>query len=175
MSEGPVDLRGETLLGIDLGEVRIGVASADRHGTIRGLPTLRRAQSAAGDAARLAVIAAELGATRLVVGLPLHADGAWSEQATRTASWAASVADRLGIALVYVDERFSSSRAAASLGPAPRGNGGRPPGPRRREARRAAVDRAAARLILADAADPSLCIGAESVRRAAHDATRVHG
>jgi putative Holliday junction resolvase len=168
MSTDRVDLTGARLLGIDLGEVRIGIAATDQYGAIRGLPTLRRAASPDADATRLAVIATEQRATHLVVGLPLHADGAWSDQASRTVAWAESAAAATGLPLIYVDERYSSERAIATLGSAPRASGGGAPGPRRREARRAAIDRAAAQLILEDAARPELCMTADAARRAAH-------
>ena len=145
-------------LGIDLGDRRIGLALQEDRNAPRGLPTMMRRPTAAEDCERLRTIAAEGRATELVVGLPLHSDGGLSAQATATLHWATEVAESLQLPITFVDERYSSQRAEASLGRAARGSNGGAPGPARREARRAAVDREAARLILEDAHNPDLRI-----------------
>ncbi len=145
-------------LGIDLGERRIGLAIRDDASAPRGLPTMMRRPTASADAERLRTIAAEGRVTELVVGLPLHSDGSVSPQAAATLHWATEVAEALQLPITFVDERYSSQRAEASLGRAARGSNGGAPGPARREARRAAVDREAARLILEDALNPELLI-----------------
>jgi putative Holliday junction resolvase len=119
---------------------------------------MMRRPTASADAERLRTIAAEGRVTELVVGLPLHSDGSVSPQATATLHWATEVAEALQLPITFVDERYSSQRAEASLGRAARGSNGGAPGPARREARRAAVDREAARLILEDALNPELLI-----------------
>ena len=145
-------------LGIDLGERRIGLAIREDASAPRGLPTMMRRPTAAADSDRLRTIVAEGRVTELVVGLPLHSDGSVGPQATATLRWATEVAEALQLPITFVDERYSSQRAEASLGRAARGSNGGAPGPARREARRAAVDREAARLILEDALNPELLI-----------------
>ena len=145
-------------LGIDLGERRIGLAMVEYGAEPRGLPTMMRRPTASADAERLRTIAAEGRVTELVVGLPLHSDGSLSSRATATLRWATEVAQALHLPITYVDERYSSQRAEDSLGRAPRGSNGGAPGPARREARRAAIDREAARLILEDLLNPGLRI-----------------
>ncbi|MBJ7483046.1 MAG: Holliday junction resolvase RuvX [Chloroflexi bacterium] len=145
-------------LGIDLGERRIGLAIREDSGAPRGLPTMMRRPTASADAERLRTIVAEGRVTELVVGLPLHSDGSVSPQATATLHWATEVAHTLQLPIIFVDERYSSQRAEASLGRAARGSNGGAPGPARREARRAAVDQEAARLILEDALNPELLV-----------------
>jgi putative Holliday junction resolvase len=145
-------------LGIDLGERRIGLAIRDDASAPRGLPTMMRRPTALADAERLRTIAAEGRVTELVVGLPLHSDGSVSPQATATLHWATEVAETLQLPITFVDERYSSQRAEASLGRAARGSNGGAPGPARREARRAAIDQEAARLILEDALNPELIV-----------------
>lgn len=147
-------------LGIDLGERRIGLALREEDDAPRGLPTMMRRATAAADAERLRTIIAEGRVTELVVGLPLHVDGSLSPQATVTLRWVAEVSRVLDLPVTFVDERYSSQRAEASLGRASRGSNGGAPGPARREARRAAIDREAARLILEDALNPDLIIDA---------------
>ena len=148
-------------LAIDLGERRIGLAVGDESGGSRGLPTMMRRASVDEDGMRLRTVVGEHRITELLVGLPLHADGTLSPQARRTFEWATEIARTLDLPLLFVDERYSSERAAAALGRAPRGRSGGAPGPTRREARRAAVDREAARLILDDARNPALVIDGE--------------
>lgn len=145
-------------LGIDLGDRRIGLALREDSAVPRGLPTMMRLATAAADSERLRTIAAEGRVTELVVGLPLHSDGSVGTQATATLRWASEVASALQLPITFVDERYSSQRAEESLGRAARGSNGGAPGPARREARRAAVDREAARLILEDALNPALLI-----------------
>ena len=145
-------------LGIDLGERRIGLALSEDSAAPRGLPTMMRRPTALADSERLRTIVAEGRVTELVVGLPLHSDGSVSPQATTTLRWATEVAHTLQLPIIFVDERYSSQRAEASLGRAARGSNGGAPGPARREARRAAVDQEAARLILEDALNPELLV-----------------
>ncbi|MGC8634567.1 MAG: Holliday junction resolvase RuvX [Candidatus Limnocylindrales bacterium] len=136
------------LLGLDLGDHRIGVAVADlATGAIRPLTTLRRGALAA-DAARLARLAAEQDATELVVGLPLDMQGGEGEQAGKTRTWAAEMTARTGLRLGWRDERLTTA-AAESRQPALHRH--RETGRPTRSsilARRARVDQEAAVLIL---------------------------
>ena len=119
---------------------------------------MMRRPTASADSERLRTIVVEGRVTELVVGLPLHSDGSVSPQATATLHWATEVAHALQLPVIFVDERYSSQRAEASLGRAARGSNGGAPGPAQREARRAAVDQEAARLILEDALNPELLV-----------------
>ncbi len=142
------------LLGIDLGERRIGVAVAEREGG-RAWPvaTIRRGHDLDADAAAIQRLVAEHSATELVVGLPLQAWGADGPQAELTRAWAAGVAERLGIPYTLRDERLSSHRAEERLGPMKRGRSGGPPTPAQREVYRSRVDREAAAIILQEELD----------------------
>lgn len=133
---------------------------------------MMRRPVAAEDAARLRTIVTEHRITDLVVGLPLHSDGSVGPQATSTLRWANEIAAALNLQVTYVDERYSSQRAEASLGRAARGSNGGAPGPARREARRAAIDREAARLILDDALNPELIIDADALVAKLSETTR---
>ena len=147
-------MSGERLLGIDLGDARIGLAIDDGSGDIRGLATMRRGAHRDDDIRRIAAICAEHRVTRLVLGLPLHSDGTASPQGRRTEEWAVGIATALALPCDFVDERYSSQRAEERVGRL--SGGARPPGPARREAHRAAIDREAARLILEDYRNPGL-------------------
>lgn len=141
-------------VGVDVGEVRIGVAIVDLPGgRARAYTTLQRGADAAADAAALAPIVAAVGATELVVGLPLDISGGEGSQAVATRAWAEAVAPILGLDVRYRDERHSSQRAEERLGRAKRGRSGGAPSPAQRRARRAAIDREAAAIILQDELD----------------------
>lgn len=162
--------RHGNLLGIDLGERRIGLAIAERGGfSARPLATVNRARSLApaDDAKTLARIVAEQGIVELVVGLPLEASGEEGRMADLSATWAKAVAERLGLPVTMRDERLSSHLAESRLGPMPRGRSGGPPSPTQRDRYREKVDREAAAIILQDELDAR--------RDAGRDAGRLPG
>jgi putative Holliday junction resolvase len=141
------------ILGVDLGERRIGVAVADGDGGMAlPLTTLRRSTPTA-DAEALERIAREQGADELVIGLPLHASGDAGAQVEITRDWAAAIEPLIGLRIAFRDERLSSHLAEQRLGPMKRGRSGGPPSRTQRDAYRARVDREAAAIILQDELD----------------------
>ena len=142
------------LLGIDLGERRIGLALADGDGSpARPLATIRRATSFEADAVALQRVVAAQDVDELVVGLALQASGSDGPQATLTRQWAAAMAKRLGLPIAFRDERLTSHVAETRLGPMKRGRSGGPPSKTQRDTYRARVDREAASIILQDELD----------------------
>jgi putative Holliday junction resolvase len=141
------------LLGIDLGERRIGVAVADADGMATPLTTIRRNIDPAVDAAAISRLAAEQGATEIIVGLPFDASGIEGSQATITRAWVEAVRPMLDARVGYRDERLTSHLAEQRLGPMKRGRSGGPPSRTQRDAHRARVDREAAAIILQDELD----------------------
>jgi putative Holliday junction resolvase len=145
-----------SILGIDLGERRIGLAIAEADGlSARPLATVNRARSLdpADDAATLARITREQSVTELVIGLPLEASGAHGPMAVAATSWAAAIAAALGLPFSLRDERLSSHLAESRLGPMPRGRSGGAPSRPQRDRYRERVDREAAAIILQDELD----------------------
>lgn len=146
-----------TILGLDVGERRIGVAVAERDGYgARPLVTLRRSGTATADAAALVTLIEQQQATEIIVGLPLDASGANGKQADLTRDWVSAVADAMAaleveITWTWQDERLTSHLAEGRLGPMRRGRSGGPPSKTQRDAYRARVDREAAAIILEDA------------------------
>jgi putative holliday junction resolvase len=137
-----------SLLGIDLGEARIGLAVGHLpSGRVTPLATLRRG-SLERDATTIARICDEQGVSAVVVGLPLGLDGSEGAQATLTRDWASRLGDLLGLPLRLRDERLTSEAALARMGRPPRGRAGGPPSRRSREAWRARIDREAAAAIV---------------------------
>jgi putative Holliday junction resolvase len=148
------------LLGIDLGERRIGIAVADGDGSgARPLTTIRRGRDPEADAAAVERVAREQDARELVVGLPLEASGADGPQAQLTRAWAALIGERVGLPVVMRDERLSSHLAEQRLGPMKRGRSGGPPTAAQREVYRSRVDREAAAIILQDELDARAAAG----------------
>ena len=144
------------ILGIDLGERRIGLAIAEHDGlSARPLATVSRARSLApaDDATTLARIVAEQRIVELVVGLPLEASGTEGPMAEAAAAWAKAIAEALGLHVTLRDERLSSHLAESRLGPMPRGRSGGPPSKTQRDRYRERVDREAAAIILQDELD----------------------
>jgi putative holliday junction resolvase len=142
------------LLGIDLGEKRIGLAVGDEEGGgAMPIATLRRGRDAAADAGALAAVISEHAITELVVGLPLEASGAEGPQARLTQAWVEAVQPRIGLPVTLRDERLSSFVAEQRLGPMKRGRSGGPPSASQRQAHRARIDREAAAIILQDELD----------------------
>jgi putative Holliday junction resolvase len=150
----PIDRNGAvrpsivTLLGLDVGARRIGVAVADPvSGVVRPLATINRSDPA-GEATMLRRLATEQAATELIVGLPLRADGSEGEQAQVTREWAAGVAPLVGLPIGWRDERHTSQQAEARIGRVRRSHNGAAPSTRSLRAYRARVDREAAAGIL---------------------------
>ena len=100
-------------MGVDVGTARIGIARSDDHGMLATpVETVKRG---AGDLSRIAEIVVEIGATEIIVGLPLALSGRETASTVDAKSFAAQLAG-LGIAPVrLVDERLSTVSAAGAL------------------------------------------------------------
>ena len=130
-------------LGIDYGERRIGVAISDENDKIaQPLETLTRAPGSGIPFERLEQIVRENAVTEIVVGLPLNMDGSAGAQAGRARDFGAKLGKRTGLAVEFLDERWTSREAERSLGTAGSSS-------RRQKRRRDRRDAVAATLILA--------------------------
>jgi putative holliday junction resolvase len=142
------------LLGIDLGDRRIGLAVADPDGgRATPLATIRRGRSPDVDVKALSAFVREQSIGELIVGLPLEASGVEGAQADVTRRWVDAIGRGLGLPVALRDERLSSHLAEARLGPMKRGRSGGPPTRVQRERYRERVDREAAAIILQDELD----------------------
>jgi putative Holliday junction resolvase len=103
------------LLGLDLGEKSIGVASSDPDRRIATpVETIRRTKFTA-DAERLAVLAKERAAVGLVIGLPLNMDGTEGRAAQSARSFARSLPKILALPIAFWDERLSTAAMQREL------------------------------------------------------------
>jgi putative holliday junction resolvase len=141
------------LLGLDVGERRIGVALADADGRAVPLTTIRRSDDPTRDGAAIAALVAAHDVAEIVVGLPLDMSGGEGSQAASTRAWVESVRPAWIARVRYRDERLTSHVAEQRLGPMKRGRSGGPPTRAQRDAWRARVDREAAAIILQDELD----------------------
>jgi putative Holliday junction resolvase len=98
-----------TVLGIDYGDARIGLAVTDKdrkhalaHGTVLAQPPV-------GALTILLTVIEREAVDTLVVGLPLTLDGTEGKQAVKTRVFAASLRAAATLPLEFIDERFTTS------------------------------------------------------------------
>jgi putative Holliday junction resolvase len=104
-----------TVLGIDLGERRIGVAVSDALGlTAQPLAVIEH-KSLEEDVARIGELAGVRSAEKIVVGLPLNMDGSVGPAARRARRFAATLRRKLGMVVELHDERLSTVEAEKAL------------------------------------------------------------
>ncbi|SCL47064.1 putative holliday junction resolvase [Micromonospora citrea] len=132
-------------LGVDVGQVRVGVSRSDPHGVLATpLVTLARDLTAGpdevpSDIAELAALVAEHEAVEVVVGLPVNLAGRHGPAAVHVKAYADRLADVIApVPVALTDERMSTVVASRRL--AERGVRGK--------RQRAVVDQAAAVEIL---------------------------
>ena len=125
------------VLGLDLGQARIGVAISDDDRRL-AVPIGTIRTGAPADLKAVAAMVAEHGVTDVVVGLPLSLSGAEGEAADHARAFAGALRALLSIPVSLQDERLSTVQAERSLAAA--GVKGR--------ARRAVIDQEAATVIL---------------------------
>ncbi len=101
------------ILGLDIGEKRIGIAVSDALGwTAQGVETYIRKGD--GDAAYIADVAKRLGATLIVAGLPLNMNGSEGPSANLVRAFMAEV-EALGFKVGFQDERLTTVSAERML------------------------------------------------------------
>ena len=126
------------VLAVDPGSKRVGLAISDSTGTIAQPMTTIRAEPRETLAARLATVAREHEAVRIVVGLPRRMDGSLGPEAKAARELAGQVRAASKLPVELVDERLTTAAAEKSL----------LAGGMRRKDRRANIDRVAAAILL---------------------------
>ena len=139
-------------LGVDYGEAKIGLALSDETGTIaQGLALIRR-KGDASDVETVIATARERGAAAIVFGLPKNMDGTLGPAAAAAQRFAAALEERSGLPVHLWDERLTTRQAERAMIDAGV----------RRARRKAALDMAAATLILQGFLDHRALTGGES-------------
>jgi putative holliday junction resolvase len=126
------------ILAVDPGSKRVGVALSDPTGTIaQGLTTLA-AEPRDTLPARLADLAKEKEAARIVVGLPRRLDGSYGPEAKSARELADGLRQASGLPVELVDERLTTVAAERAM----------IEGGASRAKRRESIDQVAAALLL---------------------------
>lgn len=104
------------VLGVDLGDARIGIAVSDPRG-ILAFPdrVIRRSGSSDDDLAAIVRAAEELQAESIIIGLPLSLDGRDGPAARNARAEAERLKKLTGIPVEMFDERFTTSTASKGL------------------------------------------------------------
>ena len=126
------------ILAVDPGSKRVGVAVSDPSGTIAQALTTVPAAPAETLAERLAGIAQEQEAGRIVVGLPRRLDGSEGPEAKSARSLAEELRRAARLPVELVDERLTTAQAERAMIDAGT----------RRARRRESIDQVAATLLL---------------------------
>ncbi len=142
----PTETPGPTgvLLGVDVGEARVGLAASDPAGLLaHPVATLRRDHEQGSDLETIAEEVRSRAAVEVVVGLPRSLSGEEGLAARRARDYAGSLQRRLEVPVRLLDERLTTVDAHRNLHRS---------GVRGRD-HRSVVDQAAAVLILQSALD----------------------
>lgn len=108
-----------SILALDHGRRRIGVAIGDTEtGMAFARPALQR-RNEADDLAAIADLCRVEGASLVILGLPLNMDGSEGSQAAAGRSFGSGLV-RIGLEVIYQDERLTSWEAAERLAEAGR-------------------------------------------------------
>jgi putative holliday junction resolvase len=126
------------VLAVDPGSRRVGLAVSDPTGTIAQPLATLDAEPLETLAARIADVARQHEAGRIVVGLPRRLDGSFGPEARAAQELAEGVRETSGVPVELVDERLTTAQAERSM----------IAGGVRRRRRRATIDRVAATLLL---------------------------
>jgi len=103
------------VVGLDIGEKRIGIAISDELGyTAQGMEVLTRS-GLDDDLKVLKDIIAAAQATEVVVGLPKNMDGSLGEAAQKVLSFANKMEESLSVSVILWDERWTTAEATRLL------------------------------------------------------------
>jgi len=132
------------VLGLDIGDRRIGIAVSTTGVLANGLETYNRI-TLKKDALYIFDIAKRWGASVIVAGLPHHLDGSKHEQAVKNETLLDEIRS-LGLKIEYFDERLTSSAAEQYMLAADMS----------RKKRKANIDKLAAQIILQNYLDSKI-------------------
>jgi putative Holliday junction resolvase len=106
---------GMRVLAIDLGSRRVGIAISDHLGiTVRPVETIRRTNDEQ-IISRIGELIDELGASEVVVGLPLRMDGTEGDAARLVRTFTEKLSRRISLPVFTQDERLTSYEAEQQM------------------------------------------------------------
>lgn len=126
-------------IALDIGDVRIGIATSDPMGIIAGgYETFTRTKNIDKDLNYLSILIKEKQCDTIIIGLPLNMDGTEGKRVEIVKEFAEKLKKRINIEIVYHDERLSTVSAERALIESGM----------RREKRKQVIDKVAATIIL---------------------------
>ena len=126
------------ILGIDHGDVRIGIAMSDETAFLASpLTTVRNGKDAVDE---IVTLIQEHGVEKIVIGLPLNMDGSFGPATKKVRTFVQKLSEKTPVPIFEMDERLTTVTAHHNLREA--GLDGRQ--------RKGVVDMAAAQIILQD-------------------------
>ena len=113
--KGVTNLDYKRVMGLDVGDVRIGVAVSDLLMlTAQGIESYTR-KNEDETIAHLKKLATDYNVYKVVCGLPINMNGTMGEQAQKTQDFAAKLKESLGCEIVFMDERLTTASATRTL------------------------------------------------------------
>jgi putative Holliday junction resolvase len=103
------------LLGLDVGEIRIGVAVSDLLGKTAQPTTVIVRKNIQADTEELHKIIRQYHIEKVIVGLPLNLDGSLGVQGEAVKAFAGEVEGKIDIPLEFYDERLTTRAARKVL------------------------------------------------------------
>lgn len=104
------------ILGLDLGDKRIGVAMSDPMGwTAQGIAVITSKGSIEADIAKIKEYVERYEVEKVIVGLPLNMDGSSGPRAEKARAFANRMAKKLKVAVEMTDERLTTVAAQKLL------------------------------------------------------------
>ena len=103
------------MLGLDYGARRIGLAVSDPQGEFAFPAGVLERQGLKKDLEALRAFARERGATRIVMGLPIHMDGHRGPEAEAVRAFSQALAEATGLPVELLDERWTTREAERAL------------------------------------------------------------
>jgi putative pre-16S rRNA nuclease len=103
------------IIGLDVGDVRIGVAVSDPLGIISQAHSVITCISEEEDAAAIRDLVSDLEATTIVAGLPLNQEGKPGPQAEKVLAFLDALRAVVDVPVETIDERFTTAIAERAL------------------------------------------------------------
>jgi putative Holliday junction resolvase len=104
------------ILGLDLGDKKIGLALSDPMGwTAQGLEVIKSKGSIDADIAKIKEFVERYEVEKVIVGLPLNMDGSSGPRAEKARAFAERMGKRLNVAVEMTDERLTTVAAEKLL------------------------------------------------------------
>lgn len=99
------------VLGIDFGDARVGIATSDYGENLATAQGTIKVSGINDAVKKVSEKSFELGAEKLVIGLPKNMDGSLSYRAERTQRFADMLKEATGLEYEFMDERLSTMEA----------------------------------------------------------------